>query len=692
MALTKRLPLPLTLIITLIINFTLIAPAQEEERLPAKWDKWLNEYVVYIISERERELFLQLNSDEQRIAFEKEFWLERDPTPGTTRNEFEEEHRERFEYANKYLGRDSAKKGWQTDRGRFYIMLGKPRQIQSIPSGGQVYPLELWFYQAPKDKQLPAFFNLIFFKRHGAGEYRLYSPVIDGPQALMTTQTNVSPQKAYQDLYYINPDLAQAAFSYTYDQTVSRGSVAPSLSSVSLIGKIENSRNVGIDASYAERIILGTSSVTTNYTFSNFIFPSTIMPMVKKQGHSVICYAFQVPTRIMNMGKHEELIYGALEVETTLSLLDGTQVSKKTEKLDFEYSEEQFKKIQYSPIVYEDQLLAIPGEYSLSIRIRNPLTKEYFLIAENVDVPAANPQTPEVSRLLITGGTTRINSPYIAPFQFSSHKLNVHPDARFPAGSTLFLYSQVLVPRIFKTESREVKVTLSLLDEKGKVLTSMSQPLPASQADSNGLLHITVQFPMQLQQGKYIQALEVDFGKDFEKQLRTYSFQIIDKAQPLNRRLGTSLNPEGNMIIRERGRLHFEAGQLDKAKKLLLQAVAIDDSDLDSRIMLGEVLLRLNNYQEILNLLQLSLTESPDNVQILHLLGLANYHLGHFSKATKYLERQLLKQPDNVQTLNILAESWLKLDNAEKARRYWRQSLEIDSNQGDIKRKLEGLK
>jgi GWxTD domain-containing protein len=691
MALKKLFILPLVLFIASTLFSSQPALAQEAELSP-KWKQWLNQYVVYIISERERDLFLQLKTEEQRLAFEKEFWLQRDPTPGTTRNEFQEEHQERFEYANKYLGRDSSKKGWQTDRGRYYIILGKPRQVQRMPSAGQVYPLELWFYQAPQDKGLPPFFNLIFFKRHGSGEYRLYSPVMDGPQALMTTQSNISNSKAYEALYYLNPELAQAAFSYTYDQTVSRGSIAPSLSSVSLIGKIENSRNLGVDPSYAERILLGTASVTTNYTFSNFIFPNLVFPMVRKEGYSVICYAFQVPTEMMNMGQNQQIVYGALEVETTLSSLEGLQIQKKTEKLDFEYSPEQFEKLKFSPIVFQDQLLCIPGEYSLSIRIRNPLTKEYFLISENVVVSGAKPQSPEVGRLLLAAGAEKTRSQYQAPFQFANYTLNVHPDGNFPVGAPLFLYSQILLPDGFRYAGKELKLTLSLLQKDGKEITSMSQPLLGKQADANGLLHVTVQFPMKLQPGKYIQALEVDFGPEFEKQLRTYSFQIVDKAPILNRRLGPSINPAGNLIARERGRIHFESGNFEIARELLLEAVAKDKNDLSSRLLLGKVLLELNNYQEIINLLQLSLTDSPDNVQILHLLGLASYHSGHFSKATKYLERFLKQQPDNVQVLNLLAESWSKLDNVVKAEGYWRQSLEIDADQGDIRRKLEGLK
>ncbi len=90
----------------------------------------------------------QLETEEQRELFEREFWLTRDPTPGTTANERKDEHDERVAYANKFLGRGSLKEGWNTDRGKMYIILGKPKQISRYPSGGQVYPLELWFFQA----------------------------------------------------------------------------------------------------------------------------------------------------------------------------------------------------------------------------------------------------------------------------------------------------------------------------------------------------------------------------------------------------------------------------------------------------------------------------------------------------------------------------------------------------------------
>ncbi|MDH4198318.1 MAG: GWxTD domain-containing protein, partial [Candidatus Aminicenantes bacterium] len=46
--------------------------------LPPEFRKWLEEEVVYIISKKEREVFLQLESDRERKIFVEAFWKQRD--------------------------------------------------------------------------------------------------------------------------------------------------------------------------------------------------------------------------------------------------------------------------------------------------------------------------------------------------------------------------------------------------------------------------------------------------------------------------------------------------------------------------------------------------------------------------------------------------------------------------------------
>ena len=93
-----------------------------EKELMGPWKKWLNEDVVYIITDEEKQAFKRLKTDEERQQFVEQFWLRRDPTPDTEENEFKEEHYRRIAYANDHYA--SGIPGWKTDRGMIYIKYG----------------------------------------------------------------------------------------------------------------------------------------------------------------------------------------------------------------------------------------------------------------------------------------------------------------------------------------------------------------------------------------------------------------------------------------------------------------------------------------------------------------------------------------------------------------------------------------
>ena len=94
--------------------------------LPERFQKWIDEEVVYIITPAERDVFLALHTDRERDLFIDAFWKHRNPAPGSRENEFRKEHYRRIAYANQHLGLDAPMPGWKTDRGRMYILLGEP--------------------------------------------------------------------------------------------------------------------------------------------------------------------------------------------------------------------------------------------------------------------------------------------------------------------------------------------------------------------------------------------------------------------------------------------------------------------------------------------------------------------------------------------------------------------------------------
>ncbi len=129
-----------------------------KQELSKTYKKWLDEDVVYIISDEERKAFKQLSNDEERDQFIEAFWQRRDPTPDTEENEFKEEHYRRIEYANEHFA--AGLPGWKTDRGRIFIMYGPADEIDAHPSGGtydrpieegggttSTFPFEDWRYR-----------------------------------------------------------------------------------------------------------------------------------------------------------------------------------------------------------------------------------------------------------------------------------------------------------------------------------------------------------------------------------------------------------------------------------------------------------------------------------------------------------------------------------------------------------------
>ena len=126
--------------------------------LKGGYKTWLNQDVVWIITDEEAKAFKALSNDEERDAFIEQFWLRRNPNPDSPENEFREEHYRRIAYANEHFA--AGKPGWKTDRGHIYISFGKPDSIDSHPSGGayerpmdegggetSTFPFEVWHYR-----------------------------------------------------------------------------------------------------------------------------------------------------------------------------------------------------------------------------------------------------------------------------------------------------------------------------------------------------------------------------------------------------------------------------------------------------------------------------------------------------------------------------------------------------------------
>jgi GWxTD domain-containing protein len=161
-------------------SLTVVQQTAPQNQTPQVYQKWLDEDVHWITARDERAAFLKLSSNMERDKFVEQFWLRRDPTPGSSRNTFKEEHYRRIAYSNFHFSTPSLS-GWKTDRGHVYILFGNPDSIephianersqQPPEESGQneVYRFLIWRYRLMGVGTV----ELKFVDPCRCGEYRL---------------------------------------------------------------------------------------------------------------------------------------------------------------------------------------------------------------------------------------------------------------------------------------------------------------------------------------------------------------------------------------------------------------------------------------------------------------------------------------------------------------------------------------
>ncbi|MCU0452361.1 MAG: GWxTD domain-containing protein [Bacteroidetes bacterium] len=121
----------------------------------------------YLSTEQEKASFAKLTTAEARREFLAMFWesVERG-RPGFTPIT-RMAYLQRVVTANlKY--RVHSREGWQSDRGRVYLLYGDPDDIERVPSNEDTKPYEIWYYN-----QIESGVQFIFIDRTGFGEYIL---------------------------------------------------------------------------------------------------------------------------------------------------------------------------------------------------------------------------------------------------------------------------------------------------------------------------------------------------------------------------------------------------------------------------------------------------------------------------------------------------------------------------------------
>lgn len=147
------------------------APLKPED-LPPEYRDWLKT-VDLLITDEEREAFLNLREDYERDRFIEQFWRVRDPDPRDVRNELRDRWEQLVEQAEGFEPRD--------ERARVLLLNGPPTGVLEVSCGATLWPIEIWYYDG--SDRVRREFLLVFYRKFGAGPFRIWHPV-EGVEAL----------------------------------------------------------------------------------------------------------------------------------------------------------------------------------------------------------------------------------------------------------------------------------------------------------------------------------------------------------------------------------------------------------------------------------------------------------------------------------------------------------------------------
>jgi len=678
----------LLVLLALLLSIPLETPASEKKSkdLPEKYRKWLEEEIVYIIKPREKDVFLQLETDKEREIFIDAFWKQRDPTPGTPENEFRQEHYRRIAYANQFFGRETTRPGWMTDRGRVYIVLGEPIDIDRYESSDEHYPFITWFYQGDVKYGLPSHFNVAFFKKRGIGEYVLYSPVRDGPQSLLRNYygDTTNYEAAYEELKNLDPVLAQVSLTLIPGERPYVGH--PSLASETMMANVFQFPQKKIDDIYAEKLLEYKDIVEVEYT-ANYMGSDYLVTFIKDPS-DIFFVHFSVDPRTLSVGSFEESYYSHFELVTQVADLEGKTVFQYQKTYSLNFDKQQLQDIKMKSYSIQDMFPLVPGQYKLNVLLKNTVSKEFTSFEADLFIPDSSSLV--MTPLLLGYKVEPLpgSQKYYKPFAAGRYQLFCQPNRSYITKDVLVTFFQVhgLSPDL--REKGSIQYTLTKEEQEISTETVKIQ-------ESEDSTNFIQQFPLHnFPPGYYtlIVALIDAGGKEILQEKNEFSLAALEgMARPwvISRALPTTHSMEYSFIL---GDQHLNKGQFKEARRLLESVYRRNPAHLQYAYGFSRVLFLLKEYKEVKNVLQPFLSSSQENHEFLRLLGQSCQALKEYEAAIQHYKNYLSHTGTNLLILNSIGDCYYLLGNREEALIAWEKSLEIDPNQEAIKEKIRSIK
>jgi GWxTD domain-containing protein len=640
------------LLISVLSLRSLLVPGQVT---PDYWKNWLGE-VEPIMTKTERAVFKGLPAEEERKKFQSFFWKVRDASPGTPENEFMTEFWSRRRYAENRLA------GAHTDRGRIYIILGKPAEVQNFSGSDQVVDCELWIYRGESRSGLPPMMYLLFYRQAAAGEYKLYYPGLNSVLEILSssmTGGRVSPRGAYRTIQASYPELAKATLSVVPDEADSAFPTSLN-SSGQTIGMIFSLPEREVERSYLRYFSSPPGTVDVSYSAKEIAGKAAVF-VTEDQGVKFLGYAL-MPDGISTARDKDGFETAHLVFHLRVEDKEGRTIHQQEKEIRLRLDEPKVEAMRRKKLAFSDFAPLIEGEFRIRLTCTNKTSEEFFVVEQDIVV---NEGTPS----LVIGYQVKEKDPgSLPPFSQGSFKVLLDPRSIFSRQDSLEgLIRADDPPEMFLVDRDDEGPSIDIqgVSKQGDVFV-FRQPLAG------------------IAPGNYDLVVRIKGTEVFRRTLSVLSFEfekplVFERSEPLSY---LTLLP---FVL---GQEYLNAGRVEKA----LESFAKFPPSLWSGTTLPVIARAYYLHKDFARVVELLEKDTVEkSYPVLILLGNSSLELKKLDKAAFYFE-EVRKFGDTAEANNALGAIYFSLGEKDKAAVYWERAKKLEQKAADKSRKPEEKK
>ena len=507
---------------------------QVYKELGEAYKHWLDQEVIYIILPEERTVFLQLSTNEEREQFIEQFWLRRSSNPDLPDSDFKEEHYRRIAYANERYA--SGVPGWKTDRGRIYIMWGKPDEVETHPAGGPyerpmsegggsttTYPFEIWTYRYLEG--IGTNVELEFVDPSGSGEYHL---TMDPGEKDALKNVPGAGLSMLESMGMANKADRFRRSDGTSLPTTLGGDAGRQASKefdrLQLYADIQRPPAVkfrDLEALVTSRIVRDQVHFTWRTDYLKVASESVLVPVT-----------IQIPNSQLSYQNKEGVHSALLNIYGRVSTLTGRVVQTFEDSVSRAYPDSLFQQSLKLSSIYQKIVPLRPGLYRLDIVIKDVQSGNVGVVNSRLAVPRFEDDKLSASSLILADQIERVPAKQIGTGQFvlGSSKVRPRMDADFTTSEKLGIYLQVYNLKVDEKTHRP-NGTVFYQVKKGEQKVMSFQETTEEMKQTGEQITIERLLPLaSLAPGKY--TLEVSATDQIAKQTVSKSAEFTVKAAP----------------------------------------------------------------------------------------------------------------------------------------------------------------